>query len=284
MYKSSKYDGSVEDYVYLGKFSSSLQCNTRGEATYKKLIDYTGENIKNKEILDIGSGLGGALNAFAKHDNYATGIEFTKHNYDISLINCNKYISDNIITIYNEDASALEYAHRVNKKFDFIILEDSIEHIYEIYNLLNNIKIFSKEGTFIYFNIPNRLFPDYIINEAHNKKLGISLLPPDLWTKLGINPGFSVYYRPYELIELLFDKFGFKFIKKIWIKDLDYNYCQKQNQKIDTLINESPYKDLLYPFYKKYRYIQEHDYKNLSKEQFKWKYCTPSWRALYRSV
>jgi SAM-dependent methyltransferase len=117
-------------------------------------------------------------------------------------------------------------------KFDFIVLNDVFEHIYDTDGLVYNLsRLLAKDGI-IYYKVPNGLNPRNVLCEGHKKVFGISLLPPDYWSMF-IDAPFHIYYRRWGFYRAILDLYGLK-----GHKSLDSNHDKDIEQSRRHIAND----------------------------------------------
>ncbi|MDE5833320.1 MAG: class I SAM-dependent methyltransferase [Desulfovibrio sp.] len=277
-----RFTGTDEEFVGSGRYNYQLNCNDRGHQTYFYITREVGEVFAGKKILDVGCGFGGTIKAFSAHGSMATGIEKTVAVKPVLEANCSEEIAGNLINVHYGDASTNMLADQISDKFDLIVLEDVFEHVYELFDLLKNIDAFSNPGCFIYFNIPNRFHPFYIEAEAHRKIRGLSLLPPDLWQSMGCGPGWSIFYRPFEMLDLLLQHFGFRLFRTLKLPSHDFDWAIEQLEGIKERAKSDKLARYYLPQLTEYEFSMRKDHEKLSDAEFRWKYTTQSWRCIYK--
>jgi SAM-dependent methyltransferase len=114
-------------------------------------------------ILEIGSGEGGAASVFSENNNF--------YSLDISLLRLQRQ-KDNIIRI-NADALNLPFKQSL---FDLIILQDVIEHLPNNNELLLYLSRFLKRDGIIFLSTPNRFSLLNFISDPHFGLPFISIL------------------------------------------------------------------------------------------------------------
>ena len=281
------YDDFIENlgrYLKSGlqddKFQYQKNCDRRAKNTFDSLSKIIDLNECNN-ILDIGSGYGATCVEFAKSGKHVTGIEYNKEIFDLSLL----YIKDLQlnIQILNSDASSKDILSYIQCPFELVLIEDVFEHIYDTYSLIENIHYLAAKKCYLYFNIPNGYYPDYIIDEVHKHKFGLTLLPPDLWPAVGIGSGFSIYYRSWEYYKILLNHFNFKIKRKIYLNRIKpkSELLSEINNKLEMIKKLATKSDLFKARVRGYQKNLLFDYNCATTESFFWKYGVPSWRCVF---
>lgn len=179
------------------------------------LIGYSGKNI-----LDIGCGCAPISTLFAKR-NKIVGI-------DLSESALHRASQNGISSIIAGIEDRLPFR---SKKFDFVLLTEVIEHIFDPVSLLKEIhRVLKDEGTIV-CSVPNsafilnRLFflftglindctaQDRLVDNIPNISEHIRIIPPKLLKRLLVSSGFSVtkidYWFPDRFIRAPFCKLNF---------------------------------------------------------------------------
>lgn len=123
------------------------------------LLDYTKEEVKNKKILDIGTGNGEIADYFVKNNEV----------YSVDILDQRKNKKSRV-RFKKVKSEALQFKDR---SFDIVISNHIIEHTPNQENHLREIKRVLKEKGICYLATPNRLFP----KETHYKVWFIHYLP-----------------------------------------------------------------------------------------------------------
>ncbi|MBH07787.1 MAG: methyltransferase [Flavobacteriales bacterium] len=98
--------------------------------------------IKNKKILDIGSGTGEFL-SYMKKNNYETyGVEIAKNARNLSIKNHKLNVKDSIFNLSE-------------KNFDIITMWHVLEHIYDLDDYMRKIKNLLNDKGFLLVAVPN---------------------------------------------------------------------------------------------------------------------------------
>jgi len=117
---------------------------------YKKIIKIIKNNIKNKQALDIGCGLGEFSYEVSKYARFVDAID-----NDIKILGKGRK-SENI----NYILSSIEI-YFPNKKYDFISCLQVLEHIKDDEYVFKKIASFLKKGGYLLLSTPNK---DKILN------------------------------------------------------------------------------------------------------------------------
>lgn len=152
----------------------------RGKFVYELIKSE--KNIENAKILDIGSGFGGTLANFEKHNSLLFSFEY-------DLFKLKHHLSKKAFRVRG-DIKLLPFA---NERFDVIILQDVIEHIDEPEKFINQIKNLLKKDGIIFLSTPNKYSLVNIISDPH---WGFPLIA--LFSRKFIKKFFIPLFRPLE--------------------------------------------------------------------------------------
>jgi len=189
----------------------------------KKIIavleDYLGAEIKNKKILDIGTGHGGIANYIASLNNEVISVDLK-----------------NTVSLETEQLFELkivenEYLPFGNNSFDVVISNHVIEHVKNQHLHLREIYRVLKSDGVCYFAVPNR----YFIREPHFDLFLIHYLPKRLASKIFSKLGKTDYVdlSGYHKTKRMLREEGFAF-KEYTIKVL--NDPSRYSMKIPTKV------------------------------------------------
>jgi len=192
MQKNDQYDGwELESFDEASNFR-------------KYQLEKIKKYIKDKRILDVGSGNGGLIKYYKKE---------TKK---ISLIEPSKNLNSKLKKKFkNKNIKIFENKSYIKQKYETILYMDVIEHIQnyekEIYLNLKNLK---KKG-FLIINVPafNFLYTDFDKNVGHIKRF----IKKDFLTlsnKFNLNIKKLEYYDSIGFFLILFSKFLFRYVLK----------------------------------------------------------------------
>jgi SAM-dependent methyltransferase len=104
-------------------------------------------------VLEIGSGEGGVIKAFAEKGCVGVGVELSTLKYNNSCIWLKEYTDNGRITLFSKDIyhTSLE---ELGGAFDLIILKDVIEHIHDQTKIMIYMQTLLAENGAIYFGFP----------------------------------------------------------------------------------------------------------------------------------
>lgn len=198
----SKKDNRLKYYV---KLHSGLdKCSyLYSERNLSKPMLEVLKKLKGKRILEIGSGGGHLSNYIQKNDNMVISIDIS----NVALqAGKNNYPELNLIQM---EAESLGFA---DKKFDFVISNELIEHIPNLQNHFEEIRRVLEDGGFYLFKTPNKLPHDFYwrflrrkdVSEEHPSVCNIRYLK-----RLLSGNGFSIrFYKQDRLTEAQISKLG----------------------------------------------------------------------------
>ena len=135
------YEEVIDKNFSLNK-SINLEKNSRRKSVYKfnAIINYL--NIKKINVLDFGAGWGSWLINLDKN-------KVNKYAYEISPSR-KSYLSSNQIDVLDDDN-----IQKYKNYFDYIRLEQVLEHIPDLNNCMKLIKSISKKGCILEVGVPN---------------------------------------------------------------------------------------------------------------------------------
>ncbi|GHV43965.1 hypothetical protein FACS189490_14170 [Clostridia bacterium] len=191
----------------LQHYTFAATSNERGEKAVESFLKY-GFDLNSMRILDIGCAYGGFAIAAAKCGASVYGVDIDDEL--TALSEQNLLGIDNIdCKIILSDATSVGFCRKIPVNyFDLIIVNDVFEHVYDTTALLSNISRASNADAVIYFAIPSGTNIPYAFYEPHSGYLGLSILPPHLWSLSGSRPR-SIYYRPWDYYSAIFRHYGF---------------------------------------------------------------------------
>ena len=139
-----KYYSTTQKYLYMYSDKHGA-VSERDTKKYNEQIDRIEKYIsKDDNILEIGCGKGGLLMNLKKRGfNNLCGLDVSNFQKNLLIDNNIEYISSSFFDI-----------HKIDKKFDCIILSQVIEHIYDLKLLVNNIYSILNTDGIIYADVP----------------------------------------------------------------------------------------------------------------------------------
>jgi SAM-dependent methyltransferase len=127
-----------------------------------------------KRYLDVGSGFGGFLVAFAKRGLEVHGIEIDTQRIELAQANCQDFNLGDCVTansILEPDLPA-----RLGT-FDVITCIDVIEHVLDVPLAIANMTALLNPGGILFLEIPNKDSLSFVARDGHFELFGITLLP-----------------------------------------------------------------------------------------------------------
>jgi SAM-dependent methyltransferase len=114
---------------------------------------------KGQRFLEVGSGYGGILKAFADAGCDVTGIELSEYSTSIAREFLKEDLEAGRIRIINKNIYDIQVGRDIPEGFDIIVLKDTIEHIHGQDRFMKEIINFLKPGGVIFFGFPPWLMP-----------------------------------------------------------------------------------------------------------------------------
>jgi 2-polyprenyl-3-methyl-5-hydroxy-6-metoxy-1,4-benzoquinol methylase len=208
----AKYNKSKIDFW--NKISDSDRLNQMISRYYHTIINSNYQFFipKKQRILEIGCAQGDLLNAL--QPSYGVGIDFSS-----SMINAAKKKYPYLI-FHEKEAHDFD----IEGTFDFIILSDLVNDLYDVQLLFKNLKKYCKPSTRIIMNFYSHLW-EIPLKTASNLKLRNSMSDQNWLTKEDIQnllelENFEVINRKNEVLFPVYipvlSAFANKFVTKIW--------------------------------------------------------------------
>lgn len=188
-------------YRHLVFFLNTNLAGDRGAEYVAKQIDLS----KIKTAVDVGSGYGGLVKAFARRGIDSTGLEIMASLMDMAKMN-----------LAGTDAKLVQgdFLEQTlpNGAFDLVTMTDVIEHVADVdRSIARSVEILRDNGI-AYVKIPNYRFIDYIREDSHTGLFGITLLrhdPAAAYLKAARNMNYSVgEYYDYDYYIETYAKYG----------------------------------------------------------------------------
>ena len=189
------------------------------------------------QMLEIGSGQGSLLRAFAEKGCICTGVEM----FPLWLEKANEWLQPELqagsVRLISSNIYDVDAEEDLGTKFDIIVLKDVIEHIHDQEKLIGWIKSFLKPGGIIFFGFPPWYMPygghQQVLNGWLGKTPYWHILPWPLFKALlKANKQYNA-----EIIEIketgisierfkrIIKKTGYKVLKeKHWLTNPVYEY------------------------------------------------------------
>ena len=126
-------------------------------------------DIEGKVILDFGCGCGYGAYLLSKRAKTVIGIDYSPHTIEYAI---NTYKSNNLEFLQLDACSADVKSVLGEKKFDFVISFDVIEHLERYFDYLENITYLLSKTGILLLGTPNRLeLFDFGSKKAHDHYL-----------------------------------------------------------------------------------------------------------------
>lgn len=165
-----------------------------------------GLDFAKKRVLDVGCAYAGFVIESAARGASAWGVEISPKFYEYGRLNCEGEPGD--IHLIRGDVLSRQVVRQLPRDFDFVLLNDVFEHVYDTATLLAHLSQVMARGANFYFSIPNGDSVEFVAREGHYGKAGLSLLAPNRWHHVLQN--YTAYYRPWSYYAALFNAFGFE--------------------------------------------------------------------------
>jgi SAM-dependent methyltransferase len=163
----------MENYVYQKNFSSKhkeLYNLSEREQKAKKIIavlkDITKRDLKNLDLLDIGSSTGIMTKLLSKYFNNTIGIDIDEEAVSYAKLN----FENSNLHFFVQDSMNMTFS---NSSFDVINCSHIYEHVPDSKRLINEIYQVLKPGGICFFAAGNR----FVFIESHYKLPLLSVLP-----------------------------------------------------------------------------------------------------------
>lgn len=260
--------------------SYALSTNERGN--YVRDIIKLHTELKGKRYLDIGTAYGGFPIAFSKECSSVTGFEI---NEDFLKLARNNFSDNNLPVdkLYHIDITQKQQLEQFKNSFDVITCNDVIEHVGNVKQTIENIYELLSLGGIVYFEIPNKNYPGFVIKDGHYGLFGITLLnrkdAEEYYKEYFPEHTYSVgeYYEFNEYVAI-FEELGFKVEVIKTILSENEEQVKKDRQFLqdnkNTLLSGAPDKFKNKLKYKLDRYLK----RDSGKDNY------PFWKIIVRKV
>ncbi len=274
----------------LRHYTFASTSNARALNFIKMLESFKKIDWKKSNVLDVGCAYGGFAIETARLGATSYGIDIIGKNHRLAVENA-KNLNLNV------EFKLLDATHQEIRtefrdiKFDVIILNDVLEHVYNTTTLLENLSAIAAPNCMLYFAIPNGTAIKYVGKEGHYDVPGVVLLSPANWQYFMKTP-FNAFYRPISYYFALLEYMGFK---SITLFDHEFS-GNKGNYKKDVLERVEEMNQSLLGFIEECSapsnnkndlknqlrvYIEELnlDLEQMPLEQFRYKYDVNFWKG-----
>ena len=196
------------DGLRLQNYSFASNTRSRGLKFIESMQKEVGFDFSGAMILDIGCAYGGFCIEAARKGARAYGIDIEDGLLELAMINAEDEEIDGEIHFLKIDATSGDLLKLLPRNFDFVVVNDVFEHVYDTAKLLNNISRITADNATLYFQIPNGLCTQSIRKEGHRWIPGISIMDPSFW-HYRLRQDFSIYYRRWDYYAALLSCYGF---------------------------------------------------------------------------
>jgi 2-polyprenyl-3-methyl-5-hydroxy-6-metoxy-1,4-benzoquinol methylase len=157
-------------------FEYAATSNARGRAAVQRLegrarLARRVPFARRPRVLDVGCAYGGFLVAFAERGAHVTGIERDERYVRLAALNLRERGLDGEIVF--GDASL---PNALSGSFELVIANDVLEHVAEPAAFLVNLRRWLAPGGLAYLEVPNGVWPPYVVQDGHHQLFGVTLL------------------------------------------------------------------------------------------------------------
>ncbi len=215
----------------------------RGEALIDMVARTIDLDFEGKRVLDVGCAYGGFAIAMAKAGAKVSGVDVSAKFIDYAKANA---LNTAEIEFTVLDASSIDVRKAFEKgSFDFVLLNDVLEHIYDTASLVANLDWLLSDTGMVFFKVPNGFSPRFVLSEGHRRIFGLTVLDPDCWFYLYPKRA-SIFYRPFSHFEAIFSHFG---LSQTLLIDEERVFARMTARKLKEQIKEifAKARDLKHP-------------------------------------
>jgi len=181
-----------------------LNTNAAGERAYECVSQHLALDAR-QAVLDIGSGYGGLVKAFARRGHPTTGLEILHRVMDLAELNLRGYNVRLVVGDFLADEPKLA-------GYDLLTMTDVIEHLADVDQGIAKMVAILSEGGHAYVKVPNSRFVDYVREDSHTGLFGITLLRHDdahAYLRAARGMAYSVgEYYDYQYYIRIFEEYG----------------------------------------------------------------------------
>ena len=189
-------------------FEYAISTNERGRQVVELIKRFV--NLAGRNYMDVGCAYGGFLVAFAEAGATVTGVDTDSQLLELARHNLlDNHISGRLLM---RDTTKTEDLREFHGSLDIVTCNDVIEHVADPLALVKNVSAILRSDGFAYFEIPNRFYPRFVLEDGHYKLFGITLLDfPEAEQYFSLHaPGVSygVHYIGIDECKRLFEHAG----------------------------------------------------------------------------
>jgi 2-polyprenyl-3-methyl-5-hydroxy-6-metoxy-1,4-benzoquinol methylase len=181
--------------------SFPLATNERGTAFVNSMRSWVQYDLNKKRVLDVGCAYGGLSIAMASAGATVTGIDSNPKL--IAYAEANAYGQTDVGLSVLDIATIAVRDQFPPQSFDFIVLNDTLERIYDSDAVISNIDYLLSDYGMVYFRVPNNNSTRYILSEARTKIFGLALVDPSCWFYYS-KKRTPIFYRSLNIYLALF--------------------------------------------------------------------------------
>lgn len=164
--------GSASDPCLPLYFRFALSCNERGREAADLIERFV--PLRGKRVLDVGCAYGGFLVALAERGAIPTGFDI-----DAALLRLAERNFEDFgrkFDVHVADVTRAGDVGRFRSVFHVITCNDVIEHVADPAIAIVHIASMLKRGGLAYFEIPNRDYVSFVVEDGHYQQFGITQL------------------------------------------------------------------------------------------------------------
>jgi SAM-dependent methyltransferase len=148
------------------------------------LLERWNISIQNKYLIDAGCGEGGATCAFSRHGAECTGIDIDEKRIRVARSLAEK--NNEAVSFHHGDILDAHFIGSLNRRFQIAVLRDVVEHIENLDNLFDSLKLLLKDDGLVLISFPPYYSPfglhQQILRDSWIRRIPfIQLLPRFIW-------------------------------------------------------------------------------------------------------
>jgi|GEM_PF-3546760 len=283
------------DGLRLQNYSFASDTRDRGFKFIESMEKEAGFDFRGARVLDVGCAYGGFCIEAAKKGAMAYGIDLDPKLLELAMINAKDEDVGGEIYFFKIDATSNDLLKLVPHNFDFVVVNDVFEHVYDTSRLLENINLVTAPDALLYFEIPNGMCMRFIRSEGHRWVPGISTMAPSYW-RYRLKEHFNIYYRCWDYYTALLSYYGFGDIRLLnFGKTFDGDrkqltkHLEVELEDIKKVISadleredsiEQTYREALLTRIIEVEKEMQDDLNLLSDAELCWKYLTAFWKGI----